>query len=85
MKRIFILALFLVIAGCGKAKVEVATEEQPLSVDEWKLLEVGEKYQPETLERLKVGDEELESERNWNRFMRDVVVPERRMDIPTDY
>ena len=86
MKRLIVIVFALLIAGCGtKSKEMVATGDQPLTVEEWKLLEVAEKYEPETLERLKMSDPELEEEWNWNRFMRDVVVPERRKDIPTDY
>ena len=54
-------------------------------VIDWKKLEVVEKYEPETLDRLKLNDPMLDKERHWNKFMRDVVVPDRRKDIPTDY
>ena len=57
----------------------------PITVEAWKELDVNEKYEFETLERLKLRYPKLNRERNWDKFMRVVVVPERRKDIPTDY
>ena len=72
--------------GCGQpAETSVAKTNQPLTVDEWKSLDVAEKYAPESLDRLKLNDPKLSSERNWDKFMREVVVPERKKDIPTEY
>ena len=72
--------------GCGQpAETSVSKTEQPLTVDEWKSLDVAEKYAPESLDRLKLNDPKLSSERNWDKFMREVVVPERKKDIPTEY
>ncbi|MEL7496547.1 MAG: hypothetical protein AAFN77_02990 [Planctomycetota bacterium] len=86
MNRIAIIVLLCLFAGCSNnSESAVASKDEPISVEAWKELEVAEKYEPETLDRLKLNDPKLKNERNWNRFMRDVVVPERRIDIPTDY
>ncbi len=86
MKRIASPILLGLLMGCGgESNRNVASDNEPLTVEAWKELEVIEKYEPETLERLKLNDPKLTKERNWNKFMRDVVVPERRIDIPTDY
>ena len=86
MKRILIVVLFCVFAGCsGDPESPLASAGGPISVEAWKQFEVVDKYAPETLDRLRLNNSKLQNERNWNRFMRDVVVPERRKDIPTAY
>ena len=86
MKPILLLVLLCAFAGCSReSETRMVLENQPLTIDAWKELEVADKYAPETLERLKRNEPTLEIEQNWNRFMRDVVVPERRKDIPTEY
>jgi len=86
MKRTVMLILICILAGCSsEPDSNVALNDQPISIEAWQELEVAEKYAPETLDRLKLNDPRLENERNWNRFMRSVVVPARRKDIPTDY
>ena len=89
MKRIGLLVVLcavIVTSGCGSdSGAEVVFAGGPLTVEQWKELEVVEKYEPETLDRLKLSYPKLEKEKNWNKFMREVVVPERRVDIPTEY
>lgn len=89
MKRFFLLACIgcVLIAGCnsGSDTSNLVQNNEPLSVEEWKMIEGDLKYAPETLDRLKASDPKLNQDKNWERFMRDVVVPERRKDIPTDY
>ena len=84
-KTILIIALGAII-GCGQQPAaSLSLADQPLSVEEWKSLEVAEKYAPETLDRLKASDPKLSDERHWDKFMIGVVVPERKKDIPTEY
>lgn len=88
MKPKVVLALLVIVglAGCGDLPdAHLASNDQPMNVEMWKVLDVATKYAPETLERLKRSDPKFENERNWIVFMRNVVVPERRKDIPTDY
>lgn len=86
MKRVLFVVLFCVFAGCsGDPESPLASTDGPISVEAWKQFEVVDKYAPETLDRLRLNNSKLRNERNWNRFMRDVVVPERRKDIPTTY
>ena len=86
MQKYILMFLLALTIGCGQQSEDsVATAAQPLTVDEWKLLEVTEKYAPETFDRLKLNDPKLKDERSWDMFMRDVVVPERKKDIPTEY
>lgn len=80
-----VATLLLVGCGSGEPKEVVFDQNLPLSVQQWKTLDVGVKYELETLERLRQSDPKLKSERSWARFMKKVVVPQRRTDIPTDY
>lgn len=85
MKFIYGLILICALLGCGRNAEQVSNKSQSLSVEEWKTLEIFEKYEPETFDRLKLYKPELADEENWEDFMRTVIVPERRKDIPTDY
>ncbi len=58
-------------------------DDGPLSVEAW--MEMDDfimKYDPATFDRLKKGDPKLEDEKAWEDFMRNVVVPERKIDLP---
>lgn len=86
--RIFLVILLAApLSGCGSQRTAEtpAAAEGPVSVEQWRELPVEEKYQPETLERLRASDPELEDERAWSRMMRDVVVPARMQDLPDDF
>lgn len=86
MKNFLLPLLVCLVLGCsGSSPQNVVSSNEPIDVDGWNELEVSEKYEPETLERLKMHDPDLANERNWDRFMREVVVPQRRKDIPTEY
>ena len=86
MYRFLILSLVLVLSGCGGAEeVQLLDLSRPLSVETWKGLEVSQKYELETLELLRESDPEIKTEKDWKRFMKEVVVPERQKDIPTEY
>jgi hypothetical protein len=67
--------------GCGGADPVPDGPPSPLTIQEWSTLPVEEKYEPETFERLKDGDTKLKSPAAWDRFMAEVVVPERNKDI----
>lgn len=74
------------LLGCGSNPIDIALNDKtPLTIEEWKKLDALVKYELETFERLKEGTPGLKSDNVWDRFMRQVVVPERQKDIPTDY
>lgn len=54
----------------------------PLTVEQWKTLPISEKYDEATFERLKLQDSKLKSDREWEKFMKTVIIPERKIDIP---
>ncbi|WP_166831673.1 hypothetical protein [Thalassoroseus pseudoceratinae] len=71
------------IVGCGGEAVEQTDgPPPPLTIEAWKELPIQEKYDGATFERLKDADPKLKSERAWHKFMREVVIPERNIDIP---
>ncbi len=73
----------LLILGCGGEAVENTDgPPPPLTVEAWKELPIEEKYDASTFERLKDADPKLQSDREWDKFMRNVVIPERKVDIP---
>ena len=73
----------LVFAGCGDdGPPTLPPAPTPLSVAEWKTLEIPIKYDEGTFDRLKMNDPKLQTDRGWDRFMREVIVPERKKDIP---
>ncbi len=87
MKRISILFCLTLMIGCGSGEPEkvVVDADEPLSIEVWNTMDVDTKYEFETLEHLRSSDPKLKSEAQWNRFMKEVVVPQRRIDIPTDH
>ncbi|MEQ8790305.1 MAG: hypothetical protein RIC55_28675 [Pirellulaceae bacterium] len=85
LRALICVACCLFVLGCfGTPTQEVKELEPktPLSVDEWKQLPVDVKYENDTFERLKLNDPKLKQDRAWEQFMRTVVVPERKKDIP---
>lgn len=83
-----LIAGCLLIAGCS-AKIEQRVPVElapptPLPVAEWKAMtDIDLKYDLSTLERLRLNDPRLQNENLWNAYMKQVVVPERKKDIPT--
>ncbi len=78
-----ILSGVLFVLGCGGG--DVAENDGPppqLTVEAWRELPIEEKYDEATFDRLKDADPQLKSPRAWDKFMREVVVPERKIDIP---
>jgi hypothetical protein len=87
MKRfevLFFLMLGFTVPGCG-GRANGTTEALatgPLTLEEWKALPVERKYEPETFERLKKADKQLQSSSGWDRFLKTVIIPHRQKEIP---
>ena len=81
---IVILLTTLSVMGCGGSRLppQPPTELPQLTIEEWKTLPIEEKYDAATFERLREADESLSSDRAWNKFMMEVIIPERKIDIP---
>ncbi len=78
-----ILGGVLLILGCGGEVVEENDgPPPPLTVEAWREMPIQEKYDGATFERFKDADPKLKSPREWDKFMREVIIPERNIDIP---
>lgn len=87
MKPLQLLILLLVgtALGCGRADPtppQPPPTLPPLTLEQWKTLPVEEKYDEGTFDRLREADPSLRAHRAWQKFMKEVVVPERMIDIP---
>lgn len=93
MLRIFSMILLLwpvVLTGCGgsDSSVQVGVPSDippaaPLSLEEWNAItDVNEKYDIATLDRLRSSDPRLESKKGWNQFMKEVVGPKMKAEMP---
>ena len=51
-------------------------------MNDWKALPVDQKYTAEALERLKAGDQKLQTAEGWDEFQKNVVTPARKKDFP---
>lgn len=81
--RMLFLIAALVLPGCGESNSEETVDTTgPLTVEEWKALPTSLKYDERSFDRLKENDKELQTKQGWDKFMREVVVPERKKDIP---
>jgi hypothetical protein len=80
-RRLLIPALVLAAAGCA-ARPSGTPNDAPLTLEQWKTLPPGDKYDVETFERLKLGHPKLQDQRAWDRFARDVVLPGRKRELP---
>ncbi|QDT99308.1 hypothetical protein [Gimesia aquarii] len=59
------------------------SEPVPLSLEEWNAItNATEKYDVDTLERLRKSDPALKSEKAWKKFMGEVVGPQMAKDKP---
>lgn len=80
---VFAIGLLL---GCSENNPRLTSADLgPLSVDQWREMSATAKYEFETFERLKAGDPKLKNPKRWKMFMKNVIVPQRMKDIPTDY
>lgn len=79
-----------VLTGCGSSGSDVEigkpaelAAEAPLSLEEWKAMtDLTEKYDAATLERLRAGNPDLESDQAWARFEEEVIGPALVKDKP---
>jgi hypothetical protein len=78
---ILLLVLTAGVVGCG-GQPQSAEPPAPLSVADWKTMPVDQKYQPETLERLKQGDPKLDTPEGWDAFSRSTLAENRKKDFP---
>ena len=77
-----VLALALGLTGCGSPGGPAGAKPTPLTVADWKAMPTDQKYTPETLERLKEGDPDLQTAEGWEKFQKTVVAPARKKDFP---
>ena len=70
------------LVGCGVKSDKHKAPQTPLTVAEWKLLPVEQKYDPDTIERLKQGDPTLETPEGWEAFNRTTLLQSRKKDFP---
>lgn len=70
------------LVGCGSSQPTAGDGAPPLTVEQWKALPVETKYEIETLERLKQGDPNLQDQRAWDKFTREVLLPAKKKDFP---
>ena len=74
--------------GCGSSTsnsvqpIQDSAELPLLTLEQWKSLPVEEKYDLATLDRLRQADKSLRPDRAWQKFMKEIVLPERMKDIP---
>lgn len=77
------LALLLLLAvfasGCGRNRKAQATE--PLTYETWQAYPAEKKYEISTIERLKNDNPKFADDREWNRFMKTVLVPGRKKEL----
>lgn len=86
---VMIFSTTLFVSGCSSdSEIEVGVPSHvpaaaPLSLNEWNdIKDHTEKYDVDTLERLRRGDSSLESEKAWEKFMKEVVGPQMAKDKP---
>lgn len=86
MNRTLVVAALIglaCLAGCSEEPIPTASPEPtPLTLEEWKELPIPEKWDGSSLDRLRMSDPKLKSERAWDAYMRQHVIPERKKDIP---
>ncbi|QEG16368.1 hypothetical protein [Gimesia maris] len=93
MFRVVCVLLLLwpvLLTGCGGSDSDVqigvpsdVSTPPPISLDEWnQMTDINQKYDVDTLERLRASDPELESENAWNQFMKEVVMPKMKEEQP---
>lgn len=81
-RLLVVAAVVAGLTGCGTPGGSAGTKPTPLTVADWKAMPTDQKYTPETLERLKEGDPELQTAEGWEKFQKTVVIPARKKDFP---
>ena len=78
----YVLLLLMVCGASGCArKSAAAPKQEPLSVEQWKALQPSQKYDVDTLERVKAGEPRFQDEEAWDQFVRAVMLPAKRREI----
>lgn len=83
MRQLSLLVAAVVLGatlGCGGPSKQTAAEATPLTIAAWKGLPVSDKYSPETLERLKAGNPELNTPEGWEKFQKTELAAARKKD-----
>lgn len=76
-----ILGFCLVVAwGCWPGENTAKQPQTPLTLAEWKQMKSPQKFQVESLERLKSGNPRLTDPAQWHQFLKDVVIPARKKE-----
>lgn len=80
----FAVLAIAAFAGCGgEPKPAPLAPPTALTLEEWKAMtDIPDKYDGATLDRLRMGNPKLQSERAWDAYIKQVIVPERKKDIP---
>jgi hypothetical protein len=71
----------MILAGCGDNKLP-SSEKTLLTLEQWEVLPTNIKYEIDTLERLKEGNPQLMEQREWDKFLKTVLLPGKKKDFP---
>jgi hypothetical protein len=83
MLKFMILTLILSLGiGCQRGDSVLNPEDNPLTVEQWQGLPQSQKYEAPVYERLKAGNTALRDERAWYKFNREVIMPQKKRDLP---
>jgi len=80
-----LLLLAFAAVGCGgssRPEPSIPAPMPTLTIEQWKEMPPEEKYDEATFDRLREADPKLKKRREWDKFMKTVVIPERKIDIP---
>lgn len=78
---LLMFAAALLAFGCS-ANPATDLSNEPLALEEWRVMPSEAKFQAATMERLKLGNPKLQDDREWERFLRTVVIPARKKELP---
>ncbi|VTR97395.1 hypothetical protein [Tuwongella immobilis] len=81
MGQLFVMGWIGIGLGCHR-ETPLTAIEPPLTLESWKTLPISEKYEIDTLERLKLSDPKFQNQRQWDQFTRTVLLPAKRRDLP---
>ena len=71
--------LMILMPGCHRNRGSSANE--PLTMETWQKYPPEKKYDVGTIERLKSDVPKFSDEREWNRFMKTVLIPGRKKEL----
>jgi hypothetical protein len=74
----FLLLLVIFTPGCKRTG---AAANEPLTMETWQTYPPEKKYDIGTIERLKSDVPKFSDEREWNRFMKTVLIPGRKKEL----